>query len=287
VTRTMAAAAATVSLAAAAPAGAPLLHGFGFWSLARLGGRDVVLAPAAAPSASWQTRFALPPHSRQGNAGWYVVRLHFRLALPALRPGAHVQVRAETDGAPSAELDFRVRRRGFVELVRTDVGVITGTRVVRSLGRTQEVRFANYLQDAGVRPGTNTLTLSVSRNALARGVSVRFRPDTGLGRIHGSPARVSARVPAVVRLPLGRRTPLVVALRNSGGAAASVDVRLVVPGDAFRVAQPHAHVAGLRPHASARATFLLEPLRAGRFQLWVVGTTTSNHFVQQLQAVVG
>ena len=124
-----------------------------------------------------------PPGARQGRGSWWLIRLHYRVAV---RADAHAPAEFNVAGSANerffASTIWNLRRRsdGTLVLSSDDLGLVNGHVVRASTKLVREMRFANYLPYKGVRPGTNVLRFDLTSNAVPLVRSVRIYADTTL-----------------------------------------------------------------------------------------------------------
>jgi hypothetical protein len=158
--------------------------GFGSWSLSCLGYHDLVLREDERDArASLSITYRLPRAARQGHGSWWLIRLHYRVAVRA-----HAYAPAEFNVAGSVNDSFFAstiwnltrRRDGTIVLRSDDLGLVNGHKVHASTKLVREVHFSNYVPYRGVRPGTNVLRFDLTSNAVPLVRWVRIFADTTL-----------------------------------------------------------------------------------------------------------
>lgn len=133
-------------------------------------------------------RYVLPAGSRQGRGQWWRLHLHFRIVVDSRSGDGRFYVVASTNHRTCASVRFTtVRRNGRLSVTSDALGLVNGREVANGPSLVREIRFDNYVQYKGVRPGPNELALEVDRSGLARVRAVRFFPDSGLIRSRVGP----------------------------------------------------------------------------------------------------
>ncbi len=176
--------AVTSSGAAAARPRHVVPAGFGSWTLARLGYDDLVLHEDPRDArASVSVTYMLPPGAHQGHGSWWLIRLHYRVAVRAdAYAPAEFNVAGSVNERFFASTIWNLRRRadGSLVLKSDDLGLVKGHVVRTSARLVREIRFANYLPYKGVRPGANVLRFDLTSNAVPLVRWVRIYADTTL-----------------------------------------------------------------------------------------------------------
>jgi hypothetical protein len=204
--------------------------------------------------------------------------------------GAHAKITADTDNATFAQIDLSTKRsRGRLITTREDVGVVTGHRRTSTTGPWQDFVFENYLQDAGVRPGINSISITLGGNELARGLVMQILPDSGVEVSAHSPTRLVVqrtlllgprRVGSTVRLRLW--------LHNAGGSPArnTTSTLLIVGGIARPVGPTRLRIPVIPPGATVSVVFRIKIVHRGSGQLGISGGGNSNTFATLTDLVV-
>ena len=111
--------------------------------------------------ASLSIRYHLPPGARQGRGSWWLIRLHYRVAV---RPDAHAPAEFNVAGSVNesffASTIWNLRRRpgGTLVLSSDDLGLVNGhtvrtsTKLVREkreLAKSGSIGVELTLEDAG------------------------------------------------------------------------------------------------------------------------------------------
>ncbi len=107
--------------------------------------------------------FRLPEDAGQGVDAWYSLDVDLEMSLdPSASPEARSYVSVLTDVRAAAQIEFRTVRVGGERYVRWSTGeLFTGDSSGLTSGRMLRLRFRNFLQRIGVRPGMNALTLQL------------------------------------------------------------------------------------------------------------------------------
>jgi hypothetical protein len=146
-----------------------------------------VLTGGARPAAL-HLRFRLPAGADQGPDRWYLVRLHYRLRFAPSSGRGFAWVMSDTNDRTSAQVEYTTaQRRGSLWVRRTTVDLIHGQRERRSRSARDALTFQNYLQYAGVRPGTNTWTIRLEQAGAARVARLEVLGDTAIVKTRRSP----------------------------------------------------------------------------------------------------
>ena len=255
----------------------------GMWTLHTLGYSDEVRHGTTADYGRPKIFFGLPAGAKQGPKDWYLVRLHMRVVIaPDSGPGK-IDISATTDSAACGLIAFRVgRSTGGPTVTWTSVGIVDGVRSGTSVSGTIELRYANYLQIGGVRPGSNDLDFQISQHGSARVAEVRFLDDSGIEFSPLGPAnvRLTAERASSAPVHVGQRFAVRVALRNRGERAArNIRVSVTYPTKLLSLVTPTpiGVVARLRHEALAMRQLVFVARRAGRAPIFVSAETSSNH----------
>jgi hypothetical protein len=224
--------------------------------------------------------YRLPAGAKQGAPDWYLVRLDLRLVLDPTSGNGLAYVSALTNGRAAAQVKLETRRGAAgLETTWSTVGLLDGRVERTTSARTIEVRFRNYLQLAGVKPGRNLLTFQLERYGDVKLRSVRILPDSGIEVSPLSPARVRLEV----RLPEGEvaagdRFTVRYRLTNAGDRAAhDVVVLPTFPESALRVVgAPERRHEVLRSGQQTSGALTFEALAAGRFEVALAVRSSAN-----------
>ncbi|MGH3033222.1 MAG: hypothetical protein ACRDON_01530 [Gaiellaceae bacterium] len=224
--------------------------------------------------------YRLPAGAEQGEPDWYLVRLHLRLALDPRSGNGLAYVSALTNGRAAAQVKLETRRGAAgLETTWSTVGLLEGRVERTTSARTIGVRFRNYLQLAGVRPGRNVLTFQLERYGVVQLRSLRILPDSGIEVSPLSPARVRLELTLPEgEVAAGDRFTVRYRLTNAGDRAAQdVVVLPSFPEGVLRVvgARERRYEA-LRGGDRAAGAFTFEALTAGRFQVALAVRSSAN-----------
>lgn len=138
------------------------------------------------------------------------------------------------------------------------------------------VRFLNYLQLRGVRPGTNTLTPTLEQYGGLHGTDVHVFADSGIEQTALAPARLrlQLRLPQRV-IHAGERFAIGFTLENIGGRPAhGVSVQASFLPGALAPLQPPPRRPVVVESWSASHGF--RALRAGRYRLALSASSNTN-----------
>jgi hypothetical protein len=277
-----------------------LVNAVGSWPLSRLGSPDLVFALKGRREQR-SVPYLLPRGARQGPARWYLLHLHFRITFPKRTAPGFVFVSGLTNGRAAALFDFHVLKpTGGVSRIRWQtVDYIHGKSGGSTSGRSIEIRFTNYLQDRGVRPGKNLLTVQLERYTKTRAATLRVFRDSGISVTPLSPARLVLAVDRdVAKVHVGDRFAVGYTLRNTGRRPAEKVVLTPEfrPGT-IELLGPRATRLKLA-HGIASGKLHFRALRTGVFPLGIFVSSGSNKPGQlvevrasrrrsSLQAIVG
>lgn len=177
-----------------------LTEGVGFYTLEDMGYEDIILhsweprilrlLPGSAPARSARPRaeYLLPDDAAQGPRMWYVLHFHFEIEFAdGVDDGRAIVYAHPNSYSTVAMSSFRPRIDGD-DLVIESSGV---TRAEQS-GNKVEAWFTNYLPNAGVRPGLNTLSFAVRDQDGAVVQTLRVFSDSAIELTELSPAQAQA-----------------------------------------------------------------------------------------------
>ncbi len=180
--------------ASAAARSIPRIAGYGTWTLGELGFRPRTVTShetGLRPFVAQTFAYRLPRGARQGPGSWWKLRLHVRVRIDPRSPVGPVYVNASTNGRTCASIRFLVlRAHGRIEVVSDALGLVNGREITRGPTLARDIRFENFLQYRGVRPGLNELELEVQRTSRARIRDVVFVPDSSLVHTRIGPATI-------------------------------------------------------------------------------------------------
>jgi hypothetical protein len=254
----------------------PQLSGYGTWTLAELGflprvvtSRETGLRPFVAQTFAYR----LPTDARQGPGSWWKLQLHLRVRIDPRSPVGPVYVTASTNGRTCASIRFLVRRaHGRMEVISDALGLVKGREVTSGPTLTRGLRFENFLQYRGVRPGLNELELEVERTSRAKIRDVVFFRDSSLEHTRVGPASVrpSLFLPDA-SIHVGDAFDIRFRLIQTGGAELTKGTAAVDYNRAFlRLRGPARVPLRWRAHRIAVGAFSFEARRAGRPRAGVV-----------------
>jgi hypothetical protein len=174
--------------------------------------------------ARWlgQRTFRLPAQAKQGPHLWWILRLRARLRVTRGARPSRLYLTGYTNGRASVQVKVAVPARGHAPIAWEAYGLLDGLVDGSTTGSVLHLDVRNYLQLAGVRPGTNTFGVGIEERARQRAFKDgEILPTTEI--LGGQPApaklRFGARPPAVVAE--GSRLTAQFVLRNVGGRAAA------------------------------------------------------------------
>jgi hypothetical protein len=261
----------------AAAAHATLVHARGVWTLPMLGYGDQTF-PLRRDRERVTLAYRLPRGAQQGARDWYLVRLNFRARLGRRSGAGLAYVSALTNGRAAAQIKLEVARvRGRLHTTWSGVGLVDGRVERTTTGRTLDVRFANYLQLAGVRPGRNQLVFQYERYGNARFDRLRIIRDSGIEVSPLSPARLrlTVRLPSAT-VAVGDTFTVPFRLTNDGDRAAKeVVVTPQFAADALRLVGAPTRRFPLLPR-SAEGAFRFKALAPGAYDV-VLGVRSSTN----------
>jgi hypothetical protein len=232
--------------------------------------------------------YPLPEGARQGPRDWYTIRLHYRLTFAPDSSAGHAWVMADTNRRTCAQVEYTlVRGQRGLRYRRTTVDLEHGQLERRSTSTRDDVRFANYLQEAGVKGGSNELSIRVERT---RGVKLRRLQILGVSVVR------TARTPYPFQLRpslitgdvgAGERFRVAVELRNVGGTPLhGVVVR--EQHDSRRLERLSGPTVRHGPlWETGRVVFDFRARREGRHRITFLGDSDRNHPIAVVEVRVG
>jgi hypothetical protein len=232
--------------------------------------------------------YRLPADARQGPGSWWKLRLHARVRIDPQSPVGPVYINGSTNGRTCASIRFLVLRpHGRLEVVSDALGLVNGREIMRGPTSTREIRFENYLQYRGVRPGLNELELEVQRTSRARIRDIVFFRDSSLvhTRIGPVTVRPSLFLPDK-EIHAGDSFNLRFRLVQTGGAESPRGTAAVDYNHAFlRLRSPARLPLDWRAPASraASGSFSFEARRAGQPRaavVFVAGGASATAYLQ-------
>jgi hypothetical protein len=196
-----------------------------------------------------------------------------------------------TNGRAAAQIKFKAsgRRSGPRRLTWSSVDLVEGRKERSTFRRTVEIRYQNYLQFAGVRPGPNTLTVRLERLGGLAVESLTVLRDSGLEVTRLAPPRLTLEpVLPHHRVRAEDEFQVRFTLSNSGDRPArDVVVGLEQPVRGLRVRGRAVHrFASVRRRASRG--FHLRATRPGRHRLTIsAGAVNANRPAVEIAVPVG
>ncbi len=182
-------------VAAAAPPARSFVSTFGMHSLANRNRDNLVFRLRNVDYARRSVTFWLPAGARQGPRKWYLIRLHFRITFEQKAGTGGVLVSGLTNRRSAAQIKFDIPIRGRRALIHWNtLDYIRGYQEHMTRSRTIDVRFVNYVQFAGVRPGRNSFAVQYERFGMLGVKSLVVLPDSGIEVTSLSPARLKMHV---------------------------------------------------------------------------------------------
>lgn len=206
--------------------------------------------------------YRLPGNARQGPRLWYVLDLRIRAVFPEEARGIYY-VSGSTNGRTAAQIKFTVTPR---KVVTETLGLVSGRRRTETTSRSADAYLENYLQDAGVQPRRNVLTLVLETLKGPPPTKVVVLPRSGLEHTKSHPDELSVVAPGNdVAVATGEAAEIPFRVDRRGGRPdVPVTVELQTsPGLAVEagVTRRYASVG------SGRAgVFRVNPTRSGHYQ---------------------
>lgn len=179
----VAASAALLPVTAAASSEPPLILARpGFASLQLLRHSPIVLHERSnAMLDTVSVPYRLPASADERPGHWYVLRLHAEVVFRSDTLPGSLNLSVDTNGRTVASINFEVTRKDGRPVITSDaLGLVRGLERNTSSRLSREIRFENYLQYQGVRPGRNTITFYGTANAVGMIKYIRIYADTGL-----------------------------------------------------------------------------------------------------------
>jgi hypothetical protein len=250
----------------------------GRWTLARLGSGQLDVPVDRGPAAV-TVRYRLPRGASQGPRTWYLIRLHFEITFAADSGPGIAYVSGLTNGRAAAQIKYRVTKRpnAAPEIRWSSVDLIRGRIERTAASRTVEVRFRNYLQLGGVRPGNNTLTVELERLRNVEVKRLRIFADSGIEVTRLAPAKLVLKPVLPVReVNAGEEFRVGFTLDNDGGRPArDVIVGVDFPRRVLTLLGPvDQRVARVRRRLTG--SFRFRALRPGRYRLALAVRSSAN-----------
>lgn len=264
-----------VVLSTAVPTAADIV-GFERLALADLGFTTRNVLPAlAAPIAE----FSLPPDAGQGPHSWLTGQLHFSIRFaPESRGLAYVS--ADTNGATMAQIKFEMTPGR--DLRYSAVALPEGRRETAVSGRSAEVRFTNYLRNAGVRPGRNTFSLSVELEEAIQIEQLVLHDDSAIERTEISPYPLSIVLGRAAKRTIraGERFTVPFLVQTKGAATAEDVVVSVVPSAPLDVVGAHEQPLGSVGREPRKGSFTFRADRPGEYRIELRARSSLNRPVR-------
>jgi hypothetical protein len=214
-----------------------LIDTLGQTTLADLGVGDVVLTEFTEQSVA-VGEYYLQDDSTQGPEVWYRLWMHARLSLSEASGNGTAYVSAFTNDRSVAQIRLQTMHFADNWLIMWDtLDLHTGSKLHFTMSPDIELEFRNYLQDSGVIPGLNTLSVGFSATDEVQLNSITLHDDSAIERTKESPPQLVLKVD----LPrddveVGDIVSLSVNVRNTGVLAArNVTVAVAHPGNSMIV----------------------------------------------------
>lgn len=174
--------------------------------------------------------FELPADAKQGAGDWYIVDGTVQVELAAPISHAVNYVSILTDGFAAAQIEFRTEEIGRRLRVQwSTYELFSGSASGVVLGRSVTLRFRNYLQVAGIRPGTNALSLQLEQSAGVLVRSAHLLPGSRIARRRVGPPHLEVEAAVVPsRVSVGENITLTFDINNRGWPARDVGVTVDV-----------------------------------------------------------
>lgn len=256
-----------------------LINEPGRWTLTRLGVGKLSI-PLHHEPATASVHYRLPPGAKQGRRQWYLMHLHFAITFAQGSKSGLAYVSGLTDRRAAAQVQFRLRpgEDGRRRIAWQSLDLIRGEVKQATSSRTVQVDFKNYLQLAGVRPGTNRLTFRLERFGGVRVARLQIFSDSGLILTRRRPALLKLNpMLSADDIRAGDTFELRFTVHNQGDRSARhVGVGLRPPHELRIVGGPATDLSHLPPGAAAQGVFRLKALDAGRYQMRIDASGGAN-----------
>jgi hypothetical protein len=219
--------------------------------------------------------FDFPKDAAQGPRIWYVLHLHFEVVLAPDSDGI-VLVSASTNERTAAQVE--IEARPGQPMAHSAISLIDGrTRTVAD-SRSADVRFSNYLQQEGVRPGPVRFSVSAETLGGARVERLTVFDDSALEATTNAPYTLSLTpASAVTPTPVaGKRFSVKYSLgvqngRNVSGVAVNAST-----SDGLQIVGSRDEDIGqLAQSYDGKFTFLAA--EAGEYEIHLRAKSDSNH----------
>jgi hypothetical protein len=258
------------------------INGYGLWTLHRLGYPDEVRHDTKADLRRPRILYRLPPTASQGPRDWYLIRLHLRVVLNRTTGPGTLYVTSTTDAATCGLVELRVDRISGRRIDWTSSGIVNGIQHGHSRGRILELRYANYLQRAGVKGGINDLDFQLTRRGSLRVSEVRILDDSGIEFSRLGPAEVHLNAHLLSSrsvINVGHRFVVQFILSNEGERTSHrIHVGAAYSSSRVRLLRARGvEVASLRRDEASHGSFTFLARKPGRTTIFLSGDTSSNH----------
>jgi len=213
-----------------------VLDGPGVWTLRDLGYSDIVMpagggtvipSPSGIPLRTTEpVTYLLPDGAAQGPDIWYLMHFHFEIEFQEDTQGgsAEVATMINFDGSPSfgtsAAIEFMpVVRNGALTVDWDALGLTDGRQTGSSESGRVEMQFSNYLSNAGVRPGENSILFVLREYEGVKVAALHVFDDTSIEVSPLSPPELAVDVAAGWEPPArgGETFEVPYTVRNVGG----------------------------------------------------------------------
>lgn len=179
--------------------------------------------------------FQLASNARQGGKSWWIVDFYAHVEVKRLATPTLTYLSFMTNGRTAVQVKVEIPERGDSRPTTWSFyGIVSGTKSGQSRSGGIDIHVQNYLQLAGVQPGTNAWSVSLEHFGGPNKTSVHILPTTKL--MYGLPAPANPKV--VIDLADITATQgvlnLPVTMRNRGGAP-SREVVITVNVDGHRL----------------------------------------------------
>lgn len=194
------------------------------------------LSPAGRPA---RLNFNLPADAAQGPATWYVLRLSADLSMNPSQPN---QTSAGIIGATNGRVSHQVELERRPEGIRLFWnGLLGGPHHEATTKPKATIKFDNYLQTTGVKPGKNTLELRIDQRGgnLVRQVTVR--PGSGIYQASHPPEQLGLEAPQTVEATNGEELAVPYTLTRASNRAADTPTRINVTAQGLQIHGPSSH----------------------------------------------
>jgi hypothetical protein len=249
----------------------------GRWTLPRLG-FGALDVPVTGAWTRVTLPYRLPRDARQGPHDWYLLRLHFEIAFERGGGPGKAWVVGAGNHYGAVLLEFTRGSRGR-SIEWNSLDLIKGWVERRTAAHRIAVVARNYLPYRGVRPGRNTLTISLRRAGTFRVKRLKVLADSGIEVTPHSPARLVLEAdPPSGPIEPGEIFNVGYRVRNEGDRAGRQVVAQISLGQsgAPRVIGSDAEHLG-RVADVAHGSFRLRAREAGRYRILLAVRSPANH----------